>query len=83
MTDSLQLGIFVAILIAFVFVGCLATRTPNKSPYRQPSGRCSRSATSRRTLRSTETAYSSLTTLPSARISGNRKRDFQILACRD
>ena len=31
MTDVLQLGIFVAVLIAFVVVGCLATRTPNKS----------------------------------------------------
>jgi hypothetical protein len=31
MTDALQLGLLAAISIAFVFVGCLATRTPNKS----------------------------------------------------
>jgi hypothetical protein len=32
MTDTLQLGLFGAILIAFVIVGCLATRTRKKSP---------------------------------------------------
>jgi hypothetical protein len=32
MTDNLQLGIFVAVLIAFVLVGCLATRAPKKTP---------------------------------------------------
>ena len=32
MTDTLQFGIFVAVLIAFVFVGCLATRAPKKTP---------------------------------------------------
>ena len=32
MTDVLQLGIFVAVLIAFVVVGCLATRASKKSP---------------------------------------------------
>jgi hypothetical protein len=32
MVDQLQLGIFVAILIAFVVVGCHATRPPKKKP---------------------------------------------------
>ena len=32
MTDTLELGIFVAVLIAFVFVGCLATRVKKKTP---------------------------------------------------
>jgi hypothetical protein len=32
MTDVLQLGIFVAVLIAFVVIGCLATRASKKSP---------------------------------------------------
>ncbi len=31
MTDTLELGIFVAIVIAFVFVGCLATRVKKKT----------------------------------------------------
>jgi hypothetical protein len=31
MKDTLQFGIFVAILIAFVFVGCLATRAKKKT----------------------------------------------------
>ena len=31
MTDTLQLEIFVAVLIAFVFVGCLATRAKKKT----------------------------------------------------
>jgi hypothetical protein len=30
MMDTLQLGIFVAVLIAFVLVGCLATWAPKK-----------------------------------------------------
>ena len=29
MSDALQLGLMAAISIAFVFVGCLATRPPN------------------------------------------------------
>jgi hypothetical protein len=32
MTDALQLAILGAVLIAFVFVGCLATRAPKKTP---------------------------------------------------
>jgi hypothetical protein len=32
MTDGLELGTFAAVLIAFVFVGCLATRARKKSP---------------------------------------------------
>ena len=32
MRDTLQLGIFVAVLIAFVIVGCLVTRAPKKTP---------------------------------------------------
>jgi hypothetical protein len=32
MRDMLQFGIFVAVLIAFVLVGCLATRAPKKTP---------------------------------------------------
>ena len=32
MTDSLQLGIFAAVLIAFVVTGCLVTRVPKKPP---------------------------------------------------
>jgi len=32
MTDTLQLGIFVAVLIAFMLVGCLATRAEKKTP---------------------------------------------------
>jgi hypothetical protein len=31
MTDSLELGAFAAVLIAFVFVGCLATRAKKKT----------------------------------------------------
>ena len=30
MTDNLQLGIFAAIILAFVVCGCLATRRPKK-----------------------------------------------------
>ena len=32
MADTLQLGLLGAILIAFVFVGCLVTRAPKKTP---------------------------------------------------
>jgi hypothetical protein len=32
MTDTLQLVFVAAILIAFVFVGCLATRAPKRKP---------------------------------------------------
>ena len=32
MMDTLQLGIFVAVLLAFVVIGCLATRTPKNAP---------------------------------------------------
>lgn len=32
MTDTLQLGLLGAILIAFVVIGCLATRTPKNAP---------------------------------------------------
>jgi hypothetical protein len=32
MRDMLQFGIFVAVLIAFVVIGCLATRAPKKTP---------------------------------------------------
>jgi hypothetical protein len=32
MKDTLEFGIFLAILIAFVFVGCLATRTRKEKP---------------------------------------------------
>jgi hypothetical protein len=31
MRDTLELGIFVALMIAFVFVGCLATRAKKKT----------------------------------------------------
>jgi hypothetical protein len=30
--DTLQFGVFVAVLIAFVVIGCLATRAPKKTP---------------------------------------------------
>jgi len=33
----LQFGIFVAVLIAFVFIGCLATRARKKTPKTDPS----------------------------------------------
>ena len=32
MRDMLQFGIFVAVLTAFVVIGCLATRAPKKTP---------------------------------------------------
>jgi hypothetical protein len=32
MADNLELGIFVAILMAFVVCGCLVTRAPKKTP---------------------------------------------------
>jgi hypothetical protein len=31
MADNLQLGIFLAVLIAFVVTGCLVTRAPKKT----------------------------------------------------
>jgi hypothetical protein len=31
MKDTLEFGIFLAVLIAFVVTGCLATRAPNKT----------------------------------------------------
>jgi len=37
MADQLQLGIFVAVLIAFVVMGCLATRPPKKTPKTGPA----------------------------------------------
>jgi hypothetical protein len=37
MRDMLQVGIFVAVLIAFVLVGCLATRAPKKTPKTGPA----------------------------------------------
>jgi len=36
MRDSLELGIFAAILIAFVVIGCLATRARKKTPETGP-----------------------------------------------
>jgi hypothetical protein len=30
--DKLKLGIFVAVMIAFVVIGCLATQARNKTP---------------------------------------------------
>jgi hypothetical protein len=32
MKDTLEFGIFLAILIVFVVIGCLATRAPKKTP---------------------------------------------------
>jgi hypothetical protein len=32
MVDNLELGIFVAVLMAFVVCGCLVTRVPKKVP---------------------------------------------------
>ena len=32
MTDTLQLGIFIAVLLAFVVCGCLVTRARKKTP---------------------------------------------------
>ena len=32
MVDNLELGIFLAVLIAFVVCGCLVTRAPKKAP---------------------------------------------------
>jgi hypothetical protein len=37
MVDMLQFGIFVAVLIAFVVIGCLATRGPKKTPKPGPA----------------------------------------------
>ena len=36
MVDNLELGIFLAVLIAFVVCGCLVTRAPKKAPYAGP-----------------------------------------------
>ena len=36
MVDQLEFGIFVAVLIAFVVIGCLATRAPKKTPKTGP-----------------------------------------------
>ena len=36
MTDNLELGLFLAVLIAFVVCGCLVTRAPKKTPYAGP-----------------------------------------------
>ena len=32
MADNLELGIFIAVLLAFVVCGCLVTRAPKKTP---------------------------------------------------
>jgi len=32
MADNLELGIFLAVLLAFVICGCLVTRAPKKAP---------------------------------------------------
>jgi len=37
MTDSLQLEIFAAVILAFVVVGCLATRTRKETPKTDPT----------------------------------------------
>jgi len=37
MKDTLEFGIFLAVLIAFVFVGCLATRVRKKTPETRPA----------------------------------------------
>jgi hypothetical protein len=36
MVDNLELGIFLAVLIAFVICGCLVTRAPKKARYAGP-----------------------------------------------
>jgi hypothetical protein len=36
MVDNLELGIFLAVLLAFVVCGCLVTRAPKKTPYVGP-----------------------------------------------
>jgi hypothetical protein len=36
MADNLELGIFLAVLLAFVVCGCLVTRVPKKTPYVGP-----------------------------------------------
>jgi hypothetical protein len=36
MADDLQLGIFLAVLMAFVLCGCLVTRVPKKAPNAGP-----------------------------------------------
>lgn len=37
MVDSLELGIFVAVMIGFVVIGCLATWAPKKTPKTGPA----------------------------------------------
>ena len=32
MTDTLQLGTFIAVLLAFVVCGCIVTRAPKNTP---------------------------------------------------
>ena len=36
MKDTLEFGIFLAVLIAFVVIGCLATRAPKKTSNTRP-----------------------------------------------
>jgi hypothetical protein len=36
MKDTLEFGIFLAILIAFVVIGCLATRAPKRTSNTRP-----------------------------------------------
>ena len=36
MVDNLELGLFVAVLMAFVVCGCLVTRVPKKTPATAP-----------------------------------------------
>jgi len=36
MLDNLELGLFLAVLLAFVVCGCLVTRAPKKAPYVGP-----------------------------------------------
>jgi hypothetical protein len=36
MVDNLQLGIFLAVLMAFVVCGCVVTRAPKKAPATGP-----------------------------------------------
>ena len=36
MADNLELGIFIAVLLAFVVCGCLVTRAPRKAPSTDP-----------------------------------------------
>jgi hypothetical protein len=36
MVDNLELGLFIAVLMAFVLCGCLVTRVPKKTPIADP-----------------------------------------------